>query len=156
MLSFSTNKDGQYSFQALPGLECTGVVYKNGFDRNSFTISSDGRKKLQTIEILLTREADKLLGRIIDGTDNSAVADVVVKATDQQDGSRIESSSDESGEYRLALMPNKTYVIRYSKVGFTDMHQRITTGEGMNKGILGTLNLMPSTTRIGGGAMSAA
>lgn len=151
--SFSTNENGVYSFQALPGLECEGSVYKDGFDKSTFSISSDGRKKLQTIEVLLTREADKFLGRIIDGTDNSSIGDVIIKATDQEDGSRMETSSNASGEYRLALLPNKTYVIRYSKVGFTDMHQRINTGSGKDKGILGTINFMPSSTRVGAGAI---
>lgn len=149
--SFSTNENGTYSFQALPGLECEGAVYKNGFTKSSFNISSDGRKKLQSIEIFLSKEADQLLGRIIDGTDNSAVADVFVKATNQEDGSQMETTSTASGEYRLALLPNKKYVIRYSKVGFTDMHQRISTGNGSDKGMLGTLTFMPSTTRVGSG-----
>ncbi len=146
--SFSTNENGEYSFQALPGLECEGLVFKKGFTSNTFTISSDGRKKLQAIEIFLTREADKYLGRIIDGNDNSSIGEVFVRATNQEDGSKLETSSNENGEYRLALLPNKTYVIRYSKVGFTDTHQRISTGDGSNKGMLGIINFIPSTTRI--------
>lgn len=146
--SFSTDENGEYSFQALPGLECEGVVFKNGYNSSSFNLSSDGRKKFQNIEIFLTREADKYLGRIIDGTDNSAISDVFIRATNQEDGSKMETTSSASGEYRLALMSDKTYVIRYSKMGFTDTHQRITTGDGSNKGMLGTINFMSSTTKI--------
>jgi tetratricopeptide (TPR) repeat protein len=146
--SFSTDNNGEYSFQALPGLECEGVVFKNGFNSSSFNLSSDGRKKLQNIEIFLTREADKYLGRIINGADNSGIADVSIRATNQVDGSKLETTSNESGEYRLALMPENTYVIRYSKVGFTDTHQRISTGDGSNKSMLGTVNFMTSTTSI--------
>ena len=148
--SFSTDENGEYSFQALPGLDCEGVVFKKGFSSSTFNLSSDGRKKLQSIEVLLSREADKYLGRIIDATDNSAIADVFVRATNQEDGSKLETRSSASGEYRLALMPDKTYVIRYSKVGFTDTHQRISTGDGSNKGMLGTVDFVPSTTRISG------
>ncbi len=146
--SFSTDSKGEYSFQALPGLECEGVVIKNGYTSGKFNISSDGRKKLQTIEVFLTREADKYLGRVVDAADNTSVGEVFVRATNQEDGSKLETTSNASGEYRLALRPDKTYVIRYSKVGYTDTHQRITTGDGTDKGMLGIVSFVPSTTRI--------
>ncbi len=146
--SFTTNEKGTYSFQALPGLECEGTVSKAGYSSSEITVNSDGRKRIQNIDVVLTREADKYLGRVIDMRDNTAVPSVFVRATDQGDGAKMETTSNDNGEYRLALQAGKTYVIRYSKAGYTDTHQRITTGSGMDKSMLGTVRFSPSSTSV--------
>ncbi len=151
--TFTTNTRGEYSFQALPGLDCEGVVTKAGYNNYRFTLTSDGRKKSQRIEVLLTREADKYLGQVIDAGDNNSLGEVFVRATNQTNGQIMETVTDENGKYRLALAPNTTYVIRYSKVGYTDIHQRIRTMDGRDKSILGVVSLGNSTISIDNGGL---
>ena len=148
---FSTDQNGQYSFQALPGLDCETLVKKNGFNDFKFALTSDGRKKSQDIEVLLTREADKYIGKVVNALDNSSVAGVLIRATNRETGEQIETKTDESGDYKLALLPNRTYFIRFSKVGFTDTQNMVSTAnDGMDKTILGVISFMPSSTQIGG------
>ena len=147
---FTTDEKGQYSFQALPGLNCETVITKNGFNSFTFTLTSDGRKKSQDIEVLLTKEADKYLGKIVNATDNSSVGEVYIRATNRETGERIETKTDENGNYSLALLPNRTYYVRYSKVGFTDTQNMVSTAnDGLDKTILGVISFMPSSTKLG-------
>ena len=153
--AFTTDAKGEYSFQALPGLDCKGIVSKTGYNDYSFTLTSDGRKKSQQINVLLTKEADQFLGKVLDATDNTSVAGVFVRSTNQSNGQITEILTDEDGNYTLGLMPNTTYIIRYSKMGFTDTHQRITTGDGSDRSVLGIVSFIPSSTRIPGGGIVA-
>jgi hypothetical protein len=147
---FNTDEKGRYSFQALPGLDCETVVSKIGFNSFTFTLTSDGRKRAQNIEVVLTRESDKYIGRIVNSTDNSAISEVVVRATNRETGERIEAVSDESGTYKLALLPNQTYFIHFSKHGFTDTQNMVSTANnGVDKTILGVISFMPSSTHLG-------
>jgi Carboxypeptidase regulatory-like domain/SPOR domain/Tetratricopeptide repeat/WD40-like Beta Propeller Repeat len=147
---FKTDEKGQYSFQALPGLDCETVVSKVGFNSFTFTLTSDGRKRAQNIEVVLTREADKYIGRIVNATDNSAVEEVVIRATNRETGERVQTVSDESGTYKLALLPNQTYFIHFSKHGFTDTQNMVSTANnGVDKTILGVISFMPSSTHLG-------
>ncbi len=147
---FTTDEKGQYSFQALPGLDCETVVSKNGFNSFTFTLTSDGRKKSQNIEVVLTKEADKYYGKVVNSTNNKSVGEVHIRATNQRTGERIETISDEYGDYQLALLPNNTFYIRYSKVGFTDTQNMVSTANnGVDRTILGVISFMPSSTQLG-------
>lgn len=147
---FNTDEKGLYSFQALPGLDCETVVRKNGFNSYTFTLTSDGRKRSQNIDVVLTREADKYIGKIVNAYDNSSVGEVYIRATNRETGERIETKSDEFGTYKLALLPNQTYFIRFSKVGFTDTQNMVSTAnDGTDKTILGVISFMPSSTQLG-------
>lgn len=153
--SFTTDAKGQYSFQALPGLDCEGVVSKKGYASSKFTLTSDGRQKAQQIDIILTKEAEKFLGKVIDATDNTSVTNVFVRSTNQSNGQILETTTDENGNYLLGMQPNTTYVIRYSKMGYTDTYQRISTGSEKDKSILGIVTFVPSSTQVGSGLISA-
>ncbi len=147
---FNTDEKGQYSFQALPGLDCETVVSKVGFNNFTFTLTSDGRKKLQDIEVLLIGEGNKYYGKIVNASDNSSVGDVHIRVTNKETGERIETVTDKNGDYQLALLPNRTYFIRYSKVGFTDTQNMVSTAnDGVDKTILGVISFMPSSTQLG-------
>ncbi len=146
---FYTDEKGQYSFEALPGLSCETVVKKEGFIEQRFTLVSDGRKKAQNIDITLTREADRYFGKVVNATNNRSVGEVRIRVTDQQTGERTETITDENGNYDLALQPNRTYFIRFSKAGFVDTQNMVSTAnEGMDKTILGVISFMPSTTQL--------
>lgn len=146
---FTTDEKGQYSFQALPGLNCETVVSKAGFNSFTFTLTSDGRKKSQDIEVVLTREADKYFGKVVNAKDNRSVGEVHIRVINQQTGERFETMTDEHGNYELALLPNRTYFIRFSKVGFTDTQNMVSTANnGADKTILGVISFMPSSTQV--------
>ncbi len=145
---FTTDANGLYSLQALAGLDCEVVASKEGFSPYAFQLKASGKKETMTIEVLLSKESDRYLGRIINATNNEAIKDVFVRATDQNSGQVIETYSDAQGSYRLPLTPESTYVIRYSKAGFLDTHNRINSGAGSDKSILGVIPFSPSSTVV--------
>ena len=145
---FQADANGFYSFQALAGFDCEVLVSKEGYSPYSFKISSAGKKNTQDYEILLTRKVDQLIGKVINASDNASVEDVYVKATDQANGQSIETRTDAGGSYSLALQPSTNYIIRYSKAGFLETHNRIGTTANIDKSILGVILFEPSSTFV--------
>ncbi|MEL6719610.1 MAG: SPOR domain-containing protein, partial [Bacteroidota bacterium] len=56
----------------------------------------------------------------------------------------------ELGEYILPLSPQRTYMLRFSKVGYTDLSKTIATGDGYNRNILSAMPFrrVNSTTQL--------
>ena len=99
-------------------------------------------------ETTSTNSAGGFSGFVVNAVDNAAVGTTYVTAISRKNGDEIKTVSDENGMYNLNLLPNETYIIRYSKAGFTDTHQQVLTGDGSNKSILGILNFIPSGTNL--------
>ncbi|MEO1518604.1 MAG: carboxypeptidase regulatory-like domain-containing protein [Bacteroidota bacterium] len=145
---YKTGGDGKYVFQALAGMNCDVLISKGGFDSYALQLRTSGKKKNARFEVLLAKEADKYLGRVFNPVDNGAVDDVLIIATNQSNGHQIQTRTDANGTYSLALQPNVNYLIRFSKAGFLDTHNRISVGDGRDRGILGTLAFRPASTQI--------
>lgn len=153
---FKTDVKGQYSFQALQGLACDVIVSKEGYKSFAFNLSSISND--QAFDIVLTAGTsevpiDDYMGKVINATDNSSVANVRVKATEQASGLIIETTSDSNGDYHLPLAPEKEYVILFSKAGFMDTHNRVMTRDGRDRSVLGILPLAPSGTSLDNGVL---
>lgn len=146
---FITDEGGNYAFQALGGLDCETIISKVGYTSFALKVESSGARKNQSYKVVLTKEAEKLTGMLVSTATNLAVSDVFVRATDQGTGEILEDYSDSNGRYALPLQKNSIYVIRYSKAGYTDTHNRISVGDGSDKSVLGVLPFTPSTTSIG-------
>ncbi len=150
--AFKTNEDGKYSFQALAGLNCDVLVSKAGYESVVVTIKSEGSSiNNKVFEVVLNKEAEKYIGRVVDATDNTAVSEVYIKATNQGTSKVANVVSNENGEYALALDPNASYIIKYSKASFVDTNKTLKTGDGKDRTILGTIPLTSSTTVLSGG-----
>ncbi|MEM1319861.1 MAG: carboxypeptidase regulatory-like domain-containing protein [Bacteroidota bacterium] len=145
---YATNSAGMYSFQALEGLDCKVMVSKKGYDSFALNIRSTGKRKTRSFEVTLNKEADKLIGRVLNSTDNSSVADVFIRATDRNTGDKLETRTDANGAYSLALRDNTSYIIRYSKAGFLDTQNAIQTRDGSDKSLLGVIMFRPAVTSI--------
>ncbi len=61
----------------------------------------------------------------------------------------MEAYSDADGYYSLALAPNTTYVLRYSKAGYIDINRTVHTEDGTNRGVLSVLPMTSSSTILG-------
>ncbi|MEL6867275.1 MAG: carboxypeptidase regulatory-like domain-containing protein [Bacteroidota bacterium] len=141
---FQTDQNGQYNFQAVAGLNCEVSINKTGYVSYAFNVSSSGKRETLRFQVLLSKEADKYIGRVFDAVDNSAVEETYVIATNQNTNQRIETKTDANGAYHLALLPNTDYVIRFSKAGYLDTYNRISVGDGSDKGILDNVRFQPS------------
>ncbi len=147
---FETNEQGQYDFQALAGLNCEVIVSKKGYKSEAIRVSSTGKRETRRYQVLLTKIAEKFTGRVFNALNNEAIEDAYITATEAQSGRKIEARTNSNGAYKLALMPNTDYILRYSKAGFLDTHKRISTGDGSDKSILGVILFQPAGTSING------
>ncbi len=145
---FQTDANGNYQFQALGGLDCEAIISKAGFTSYALKVEASGARQSQNYDVVLAKEIEKLKGMVINVNDNTPVGEVYVRATNQESGQVLETNTDASGSYSLALLPQSVYVIRYSKAGFTDTHNRVKVDNGSDRGVLGILSFSPSTTQI--------
>ncbi|MEM8908177.1 MAG: SPOR domain-containing protein [Bacteroidota bacterium] len=151
---FKTDARGQYSFQALQGLNCDIIVSKEGYKSFAFNLNSKG-KSSQSFEILLSAKNEiDYVGKVVNITNNLSIANVRIKATDQNTGLVIETTSDAVGDYHLPLEAGKEYMILYSKAGFLDTHNSVLTGDGQDLSVLGVLPLTPAGTNLDEGLVN--
>ncbi len=148
---FRTNKQGEYYFKALNGMACEILVSKEGYRSYNFKLNTNA-ESAESFEVQLIAEttvaatADDYLGKIVDATSNKSVANVRIKATDQISGLVIKTTSDDRGDYRLPLDPQRDYLIRYSKAGYLDIHQQVSTQNSADKSVLGVVSFPPAGT----------
>ena len=124
---------GLYSFQAVQGLDCNVLIRKDGYLPSTIQISTIGLRQNREYEVMLSREGEQYVGRILNFQDNTPVTGVTVLATNQNTNSRTEARSDANGEYALALRPNASYVLRYSRPGYRDISQIFRTRDGVDR-----------------------
>lgn len=170
-----TDAYGKYSFQAFQGLSCDVIVSLKGYRSRSVNVSSGDRTMEKEITVSLAKMDEEVTstnsendngsstnggttttnnstsgysGFVVNAADNAAVGTTYITAISRKTGAEIKTVSDENGMYNLDLLPNETYIIRYSKAGFTDTHQQVLTGNGSDKSILGILNFIPAGTNL--------
>jgi len=141
--TYRSDITGTYRFQALGGFVCDMQITKPGFAPKTISITANGEQRILDFKVTLVKEAEKIKGFIVNGVDQKPEQDVLIRATNQISGELIETYSAPDGSYSLGLDPNSVYVIRYTKVGFTDAHNRVNTGDGVDVDLLGTINFDP-------------
>ncbi len=146
---YKTDKNGRYSFQALEGFDCNAVVRKSGYKNFSVKVSNDGKGNALKLEVLLKKSSEEYIGKIVDARNNDPVEAVFISATETTTGQKIETQSNANGEYALALLPNKAYVLRFSKAKYVVTHKNVSTEMGNDKSILGILAFKSSSTSLG-------
>ena len=146
---YKTNKNGEYSFTSLNGLNCDILISKDGYRSYNFKLNSNA-ESAESFEVQLVAEnivnEEDYLGKIVDATSNKSVEKVRIKAIDQLSNLVIETTSDNRGDYHLPLDPGRDYLIRYSKVGYLDIHQQVSTKNGSDKSVLGVVSFPPAGT----------
>ena len=90
----------------------------------------------------------EVTGRVVATTDgNRGLADVAVEATNQLTGQKLSAVTSASGDYTLALEPNNSYVVRYSKAGYVDLRRTVNVAnDGRNP--LSTISLLPTGNAV--------
>lgn len=172
--TFVTDISGRHILQVPQGLNCQAIIRKSGYLASTLNVSQSQLSGAQSLQVLLRRSNSTVgggttnpypnngagyVGRVYDITSGSDVGAVFVSATNQQNGTILETRTDGTGTYSLSLDPYSTYLITYSKPGYYDVSRNINTGNGQEKNILGsypirTSGLTPPVTNTGGGTTS--
>ena len=142
---FMTDNNGIYTFRATTGLNCNIEVAKEGYLNATLSLTSMGPQQTREFEVPLKKFGEEYFGGILNVMTGNPVEGALVRAISQTDGSAVEAFSDATGMYGLALVPNTTYVIRYSAPGFVDVNRNLRTTDGQDKGVLGTISITPTT-----------
>ncbi|MEY4903961.1 MAG: hypothetical protein RLZZ292_1776, partial [Bacteroidota bacterium] len=144
----TTDADGRYTLNIVGTFNCTAKIKKEGYTTLTKKITTTGGKG-QTLDFPLLKSGTVYEGKINDVA-GYPVADVVVKATHQDNTLVVEGMTDATGVYSLGLLPKSTYIIRYSKAGYNEISAPISTGsETKEKVMLGLLTLKESMINIG-------
>lgn len=139
---FKADSRGVYSFQAVEGLDCNIVIRADGYNDAVFSVATMGVRQNRAYDIMLSRRGEEYIGKIMNYSTRLPVAGVAVSATNQSTNSTMQASTDVNGDYALALSPNTSYIVRYSRPGFRDISRTVNTGEGNNRAILGEISML--------------
>ena len=144
--SFTTNLSGTYSMRIKPGFTCNITVKKDGYVPYSFNLTSLVQGQGREVEVQLRKLDEQYLGRVVDAESKAPLDQVYVTATNQATGAKMEASTDYRGEYALALAPNASYLIRYSRAGYMDVSRVVRTRDTRQRDVLGEVALVSSTS----------
>ncbi|MCB0582700.1 MAG: carboxypeptidase regulatory-like domain-containing protein [Phaeodactylibacter sp.] len=141
---FKADGRGTYSFQAVEGLNCDIVIRSDGFNDAVFSVSATaGSRRNESYDIMLSRRGEEYIGKILNYATRLPVVGVAVAATNQSTNSTMQATTDVNGDYALALSPNASYLVRYSRPGFRDISRTVNTGEGNDRTVLGVISMLP-------------
>lgn len=143
---FQTDVKGRYIFRAFSGLDCKVEIKKQGYAPYALDIATLGNNDRKSFEIFLVKNSERFIGRVVNSETNRALSDVLVFATNQNTGDKVETTSNPAGEYMLPLAPGVSYIIRFSKAGFLDVMRNIRIDNLSDKTALGSIPLKPSGT----------
>lgn len=140
--AFSTNVNGIFNFQLKENLNCEVVVSKAGFLDKTVQLTTIGLRQNRTLEVSLTNANNAYEGTVSNGDNNRVLEGVKIIATNQSDNEVTTAMTDRAGTYSIALKPNATFVMRYSKAGFRDVSFNFKTGPNDTKAIQ-NIELLP-------------
>ncbi len=146
---YRTDRSGIYSFQVVEGLTCDLVVSADGYRSKGMRVSTAGLRQNRTYEIALNRLGEEYYGQVIDYSNGRPLDGVLVTAVNQETGGRSEATTDARGGYTLALSPEATYVVRYSRPGYRDINQTVRPNVTGNQAMLREVSMAPVDMSLG-------
>jgi tetratricopeptide (TPR) repeat protein len=136
---------GDYHFQAVEGLNCDVAIRADGYNDAVFRVSTLGVRQNREFDVVLIRKGEEFYGKVLNYASRMPVAGVVVSITNQATNTGMEATTDVNGDYALALSPNSSYVVRYSRPGFREISRKVNTGQVEDRTVLGTISMLPVT-----------
>ncbi|RMG78316.1 MAG: hypothetical protein D6714_18260, partial [Bacteroidetes bacterium] len=145
--SAQTDANGTYTLTLKGDFQCNPAIRKPGYITHHLVINTR-TDQTRSYEVFLNKEGDVYTGQVIHAGTNTTLSDVRIRATNTATNQTLEALTDVSGKYTLALEPNSTYIVRYSKAGFKDVNRTVRTQNANTSHILETIYLPPSGTNI--------
>ncbi len=141
MGTFTTNLSGTYSMRIKSGFTCNISVRKEGYVPYSFNLTSLMQGQGREVEVKLRKVDEQYIGVVVDAQSGLPLDNVYVRAVNQATGDGMETTSDLRGQYALALAPNNSYLLRYSRAGYLDISKVVRTA-GVQQRDLGVVKLV--------------
>ena len=87
-------------------------------------------------------------GKVLNVVDNNAVEGVIVTATNENNQQILETQTDKFGDFWLSLNENASYIVRISKVGFSNTHKVVKTNNLSKVDGIGSMMFQPSGVAV--------
>lgn len=142
--AFTVDAQGVYTFQAVRGLQCNLLIRRDGYLSRGLQLSMSELQQNREFEILLPRIGEEYLGRIVSYTTRLPLDEATVTATNQTTSNVMTMRTDLNGDYMLALSPNTTYIVRYSRPGYRDINRTVRVGSSFDRDALGVISMIPT------------
>lgn len=139
---YQTDAKGDYTFQAIQGLDCNLLIRKDGYQSKGIQVTTSAARQNREFVVTLNRNGEEYLGRVVNYVTRLPLEGVTVTIVNQATGALSETLTDVNGDYLLALSPNVVYVVRYSRPGFRDLNRTIRADGGASRDVLGVVNLV--------------
>lgn len=138
---FETDDQGIFNFKADDQLNCRVIIRKPGFTSSSLQLSALSLQNNQNYRVVLQTEGTQYRGLVIDVDNQLPLANVRVDAYNTSTNSGFSAITDENGEYMLSLAPGENYLIRFSRVGYSDLNRNVSTTNAYDRSILGRTSI---------------
>ncbi len=142
---YETDNNGIFNFRADEELNCRLLIRKQGYISTSLQLSGISNSNNKNYEIQLLREGEQYIGRVVDVDTRAPLSDVMVTAINQQNRQVTEALTSEDGTYSLPLQKRGNYIIRYSKVGYSNRDRTLSVREG-DRAVLGTIEIKKTSS----------
>ncbi|MEO1261763.1 MAG: carboxypeptidase regulatory-like domain-containing protein [Bacteroidota bacterium] len=140
--AYNTNSNGVFNFQMLEDLNCNVYIKKDGYLTETLKLTSMGLRQNRTLEVKLTNYANAYQGKTVNASNGYYLDNVTIIATDQRTGAQSSTVSDAQGGYAISLIPNASFLIRFSKPGFQDVTLTVNTSTNDNR-VLRNIDILP-------------
>jgi cell division septation protein DedD len=145
--SYEANNNGLFNFQVFDNLDCDLIISKTGYISKVLTISTINLKLSRTIEVSLYSENSSYKGKVVSSLNGAALENVKVISTNRETSEVNETLSDRQGEYFISLVPNTSYLIRFSRASYIDVNLNLTpSSTDMNR--IQTTEMSPVGTSV--------
>ncbi len=141
---FKADGRGNYNFQAVAGLDCDIVVRADGYQEAMFGLSTRRLQQNRDYNIMLVKRGESIEGEILDYQTRRPLSGVAVTSTNQATSASFEATTDQDGRYALAMAPNATYTVRYSRPGYRDINRTVNVSDRYDPNLLGTISMLPT------------
>lgn len=128
-----TNVNGIFNFSISDGLDCNATISKEGFTSKTVRLTSLALRQNRTLEVGLSNPSNAYSGKVVAGNSGKIVEGVTVIAVNKANDEETTTSTNADGIYSIALKPNASYAIRYSKSGYKDTQVDFKATAGSSK-----------------------
>jgi len=146
----TTDINGVAQFDFDGSSTCDMLVRKDGYHTFSFDLSKVKAGVSKMILISMAKISEQYDGKVIDARSGTPLKGVKVKFSsilkDARESVPVkgETITDDNGNYSFAFKPNTSYVLLFSRPGFREVNRTVSTFDGTDRAILGTISLPPT------------
>lgn len=141
--AYATDINGRYAFSAVAGLNCEVTISKDGFSPVVVPLQITSSNQSGEIPVSLNKLSDSYPGQIVNAQTRLPIPGARVQVVNRGTGTPMVVTTDNNGNYGVAMIPYNTYDITISAAGYETLTFPLAMTDGANRNVLGVLSLLP-------------